>query len=160
MEPAVDFSGARTRGEPDQRRGLLSQVSGSKHSDARNRRSEKHRSDMRRGGIVVAVGLWLLASSLNIGGLDHSNSWPLLLVLIGVALAAVPRGRKGRFPGVILIAWGALAAIAVNRLWGFGWSNIWPLFLVVIGLEMVVNAISEQRRPSSRAADSAPEDER
>ncbi len=130
----------------------MSQVSGSKHSD--------DRSDLRRGGIVVAVGLWLLASSLNIGGLDHSNSWPLLLVLIGVALAAVPRGRKGRFPGVILIAWGALAAIAVNRLWGFGWSNIWPLFLVVIGLEMVVNAISEQRRPRSQAADSAPEDER
>jgi hypothetical protein len=108
------------------------------------------RSDLRNGGIVVAVGLWLLATSMHIGGLDYTHSWPFLLILIGAVTAVFPPACKGAWSGVMLMAWGGLAVIAVYRLWGFGWFNIWPLFLVVVGLEMVINAIVQQRRPRAR----------
>ncbi len=121
-------------------------------SSAETKNSEA-RADFRRGGILVAVGLWLLATTLHIGGLNWINSWPLLLILIGVVIMIFPQGRKGPISGVLLIAWGALAAIAVNGLWGFGWFNIWPLFLIVVGVEMVINAIVAQRRPTRRSAE-------
>ncbi len=115
-------------------------------------KNREDRADFRRGGIVVAVGLWLLASSLHIGGLSYANSWPLLLILIGVVISLFPQCGKGPLSGVLLIAWGVLAVIAVHGLWGFGWFNIWPLFLIVVGVEMVVNAIVAQRRSGNRAA--------
>ena len=125
------------------------------------------RSDLRRGGIVVVVGLWLLASIQGVRGFDFSDSWPFLLILIGAVMAIFPasgRGScrdRGRWGGVMMMIWGGLAFVAVRGLWGFGWFNIWPLFLVVVGLEMVVNALVQQRRsrhPDTRGRAREPHD--
>lgn len=46
--------------------------------------------DVRRGRLKalwpLAIGLWLLANTLGIGGLYWDNSWPLALVIIGLLM--------------------------------------------------------------------------
>lgn len=107
------------------------------------------RSDIRRGAILVSVGVWLLISSLGLGGLDYSTSWPLLLVFIGLALVILPARCEGRAGGLALMAWGGLMWMAVNGVWGFTWANIWPLVLVIVGAQIAWRAIFDQRgRPA------------
>lgn len=102
--------------------------------------------ELRKGLILLAVGLWLLVNTLGIGGLDYGDSWPLLLILIGLALTFT-RGRGRRCcggQGPILIFWGSLAWIAIQQHWGLTWSTIWPLVVVAIGLSIVWRAIADQ----------------
>ncbi len=108
--------------------------------------SGTERGDLRRGAIIVAVGIWLLGSSLGVAGLDYSNSWPVLMMLIGLVLVLFPTGCDGRAGGVSLMAWGALMFVAVHGLWGFHWMNVWPLVLVVVGAGIVWRAIAGRNR--------------
>lgn len=108
----------------------------------------EHREELRKGLILLAVGIWFLVNTLGIGGLDYSDSWPLLLILIGLAITVTPRGRRicSGMPGPVLILWGALAWIATRQLWGLSWGTVWPLALVAIGAAIAWNAIAEQLR--------------
>jgi hypothetical protein len=36
----------------------------------------------------LGIGVWLLVSVLDVGGLNWGNSWPILLIFIGVGLVA------------------------------------------------------------------------
>jgi len=106
------------------------------------------REELRKGMILLAVGLWLLVNTLDIGGLDFGGSWPLLLILIGLAITFSPSGgrrvcRSGQGP--LLILWGSLAWIAMHQLWGLTWGTVWPLLVVAIGLSIVWRAIVDQR---------------
>ncbi len=47
--------------------------------------SAKH---VRRGVWYVSLGVWLFVSLQQIGGLTFSNSWPMLLVVLGAGLVA------------------------------------------------------------------------
>lgn len=38
------------------------------------------------GFTLIAVGAWLLISTLRLFGLSYGNSWPILLILIGTAI--------------------------------------------------------------------------
>ena len=107
-----------------------------------NATGEAVRGHLRRGAILVAVGLWLLVSTPGIGGFDYSDSWPLLLVFIGFALVLFPNRCDGRVTGVSLIAWGGLMYVAVHGLWGFNWANVWPLVLVVVGAGITWRALA------------------
>ena len=42
----------------------------------------------RRLAAGIAVGLWLLLSTRHVMGLDLATSWPLVLVFVGLAIAA------------------------------------------------------------------------
>ena len=106
---------------------------------------ENH-EELRKGMVLLAVGIWLLVNTLGIGGLDYGESWPLLLILIGLAITFAPsRGRLLCGPqGPILILWGALAWIAIHQLFGLTWGTVWPLVLVAIGLSIVWRAVADQ----------------
>lgn len=104
--------------------------------------------DLRRGAALVAVGLWLLLGTMGGPRLDYGESWPLLLVFLGIAFLATPVAGRGRRPGPLLIAWGALCWVAVHQLWGLGWDSIWPLILVAVGASLVWSAVVEERRSS------------
>lgn len=107
--------------------------------------SRDGRRDLRRGALLLAIGFWLLAGTLAGPQLAPGRSWPLLLVLIGGALALTPSHRHGRRPGVLLIAWGTLAWVAEHRLWGLEWRSVGPLILVTIGVLLVWTSILDQR---------------
>jgi len=107
-----------------------------------------NREELRKGLILLAVGTWLLANTLEIGGLDYGDSWPLLLILIGLAITFTPsRGRRScrGAEGPILILWGTLAWIATHQLWGLGWGSVWPLVVVAIGVSIIWHAVADQR---------------
>jgi Domain of unknown function (DUF5668) len=40
----------------------------------------------RSGGFLFFIGLWALATELHIAGLDYRNSWPIVVVGVGVAM--------------------------------------------------------------------------
>jgi hypothetical protein len=104
--------------------------------------------ELRKGFIMLAVGTWFLANTLDLFDLSFDRSWPLLLILIGLAMTLAPNTEECRrgMSGVMLMIWGALFWVVVQGLWGFNWSNIWPLFVVGAGLNIVWRAIAEQRR--------------
>lgn len=121
------------------------------------RSRDQHSRELRRGLTLLAVGGWFLLNTLGVFDLDYHRSWPLLLILIGLAMTIAPSGRercRGVRPGVFMMAWGALAWIAESHLWGFGWNNIWPLFLVGAGLAIVWRALSDQRRTPTGTSES------
>jgi hypothetical protein len=43
-----------------------------------------HPADRRRGGWWVMIGLWLLISTLHWYGFSFHNSWPILLIVLGI----------------------------------------------------------------------------
>jgi hypothetical protein len=128
--------------------------------------TDPSRNQLRKGLVLLAVGGWLLLNTVGpfdlAGGwflintgpfyLAYHNSWPILMILIGLAITIAPNEkelRRGVRPGIFLIAWGVLAWIAERGLWGFSWSTVWPLFLVCAGLAIAWGAIAEQRRVAS-----------
>ncbi len=50
-----------------------------------------------RGGFMVFLGFWLYASIENLWGLDFENSWPLVLIALGLRhiFAGLADGAKG-----------------------------------------------------------------
>ena len=104
--------------------------------------------ELRKGFIMLAVGTWFLANTLDLFGLSYDSSWPLLLILIGLAMTIAPKVEEDckRTSGVILMLWGSLFWVVTQGLWGFTWTNIWPLFVVGAGLNIVWRAIAEQRQ--------------
>jgi hypothetical protein len=43
-----------------------------------------HPADRRRGGWWLMIGLWLLISTLHLYGFSFHNSWPILLIVLGI----------------------------------------------------------------------------
>ena len=43
-----------------------------------------HPADRRQGGWWVFIGLWLLVSTTYMYGLNFHNSWPILLIILGL----------------------------------------------------------------------------
>jgi hypothetical protein len=63
--------------------------------------------ERRGGGIwLIAVGIWMQISNLELFGLDWSSSWPILLILVGAGMvlqaiidgATRKRGSEGGDP--------------------------------------------------------------
>ena len=103
----------------------------------------------RSGGLVLTVvGVWLLLNTLGILGLDWSESWPLLLILIGVAKMLIPDDCR-RSSGLELILFGVWAFLNVFEVWGLHWSNSWPIALVIAGLFIIWKALTERRAANS-----------
>lgn len=43
-----------------------------------------HPADRRRGGWWMMIGAWLLISTLHLYGFSFHNSWPILLIVLGI----------------------------------------------------------------------------
>ena len=52
--------------------------------------------EFRRGVFWIAVGLWLLAVEFHIFGFSYHNSWPVLLILIGLNMLLRPSFGRAR----------------------------------------------------------------
>jgi len=44
----------------------------------------EHPAERRRGGWWMMIGLWLLISTLHLYGFSFHNSWPILLIVLGI----------------------------------------------------------------------------
>lgn len=102
--------------------------------------------------VVIAVGLWLLLNTLEIGGLDWGESWPILLMLLGLAKIVLPEDGR-RSSGVLLILVGVWAFLNVFEIWGLHWGNSWSIALIAFGLFIVWRALFEERKAPARKGD-------
>ena len=93
------------------------------------------------GLFMVALGSWFLINSLELFGLSWGDSWPLLLLFLGVQRLILPGDEGGRAPGLFLVAIGSLAFMALHGTFGLHWGNVWPLALIAVGCVMVWRAI-------------------
>ncbi len=107
----------------------------------------------RAGALVLtAVGCWLLINSLEIYGLDWGESWPILLILIGLAKIILPE-RGQRSSGVLLLLVGCWTFVNVFEVWGLYWDNSWSIALIAFGLFIVWKALFEDRAPRTQEED-------
>ena len=44
----------------------------------------EHPAERRRGGWWMMIGLWFLISTLHLYGFSFHNSWPILLIILGI----------------------------------------------------------------------------
>jgi hypothetical protein len=84
---------------------------------------------------------WLLLSTLHIGGLAFSNSWPLLPLLAGLFSLAWPSPGHDRLGGLILAGVGVWLWMSTRNVLGLDFGNSWPLLLVFVGLAMALGAL-------------------
>lgn len=94
----------------------------------------KQVSQVTTGGLIVVVGLLLLAGQFRTG-LDFGRLWPVVLIVIGLGrfMTTTPDGRRGNGGWLLFI--GALFLLNNFRILGLGDS--WPLFIVAGGLSMM-----------------------
>ena len=93
----------------------------------------KQASQVTTGLVVVAIGLTMLASQLDLEwGLDFGRMWPLIFVVIGVGklLSSDSRGSGAWF---LFLA--GIFLLHTYRILSLGRS--WPLFVVVAGLAIM-----------------------
>lgn len=97
----------------------------------------------RSGGLLlVALGCWFLINTLRIYGLDWGESWPLLLILLGISKLILPEDGR-RSSGVLLLLIGVWTFINVFEIWGLYWENSWSIGLIIVGLYIVWKALFE-----------------
>ncbi|MHB0972320.1 MAG: LiaI-LiaF-like domain-containing protein [Thermoanaerobaculia bacterium] len=48
----------------------------------------------REGYWMLFIGLWLLAAELHIFGLSYHNSWPILIIGVGISMLLRPRCER------------------------------------------------------------------
>jgi len=87
------------------------------------------------------VGIWLLVNSLQLFGLFWHNSWPVLMILVGLLRIAWPGDNEDRAGGLVVLSVGIWCLLVVTHTFGLEWRTAWPLLLVLVGLSMVVRAL-------------------
>jgi len=106
------------------------------------------------GGIVVFVGLLLLAGNLGLIEAHHIlYYWPIGLVAVGAALLG-----RAREHGSQTLAWAVIvvgAYLTVCRVAGYDGDlgDLWPLFLIGLGVVMVRRARRREAGIESASAD-------
>jgi len=107
------------------------------------------RDDRKGGYIVLFMGCWMLANTLNLFGLYWGNSWPLPMVAVGLALILGGHGRE-RTTGLVMIGVGAIFLSATTDLLGLGLRETWPLALILVGLWIAIGAFGGAGRGTRR----------
>lgn len=111
-------------------------------------------------GIIVIIigGLFLLnntVESINLGSVFQF--WPLILIILGVALLIKDRLRS-LFGPLILIVIGGLFLISNLEILSI--SQYWPALLILIGLAIIIGGFRRktrrQRSPSASVIDASP----
>lgn len=99
----------------------------------------------RSSGLFLAfLGTWFLINTLELFGLDWGESWPLLLILLGLSRLILPEDGR-RSGGVLLLLIGIWTAVNVFGIGGLYWDNSWSIGLIIVGLFIVWRALFESR---------------
>ncbi len=107
------------------------------------------------GGALTAFGVALALDALDIMEVDRiSRFWPVLLIVIGVALLARARHGGAWFPGAILTLIGTGFLLEELGYLRYGFDAIWPLIIILVGLAIM----SRGFRPRKREVEAVPED--
>ncbi len=103
-------------------------------SDADNRRRGRG-----SGLAIIVAGVWLLLNSMGLFGFTYGESWPVLLILLGLARLIYPQGR-GRGFGLLLVAVGSWFGLEKLDIPGIDFEKLWPILIVLVGLFIVWRA--------------------
>lgn len=123
-------------------------------SSENNKREKKNRKSV-GGLILIGIGVIFLLHNFNFfPWFDIGKLWPVILIVIGIAMLILDNHRKDKYferrhlkmrksliPGLVLILLG-ITFLLIN-LGYLGWNvffrlfSLWPLILVVIGIELV-----------------------
>lgn len=91
----------------------------------------KQTSQIFMGGVIIVVGLLLLASQLD-ANWHFGRLWPLILIALGAG-RYMSRDKDGRrHSGAWLLFLGGVFLLHTFRIFTLG--NSWPLFIVFAGL--------------------------
>ena len=85
------------------------------------------------GLFLLFLGGWFLINTLRIYGLDWGESWPILLILLGLSRLILPEDGR-RSSGFLLLAIGLWTFINVFEIGGLYWENSWSIGLIIVGL--------------------------
>lgn len=95
----------------------------------------KQASQVTTGMIVLAIGLMLLASQLDVGwAWDFGRLWPVVFLVLGAGRFLSSDG-EGRGSGAWFLFLGAIFLLHTFRVLPLGQS--WPLFVVAAGVSMI-----------------------
>lgn len=94
------------------------------------------------GLLLVFLGGWFMINTLRLFGLDWGESWPLLLILLGISKLILPENGR-RSSGVLLLLIGLWTFVNVFEIWGLYWENSWSIGLIIVGLYIVWKALFE-----------------
>ena len=97
------------------------------------------------GGLVILTGLLVLATTNQWIGLSARDSWPISLLLPGIALFAVGLRVKANVLRALLIFFGIMHAFIgafffIFTLGVLQWSDmskLWPVFILTLGLSFL-----------------------
>ena len=107
-----------------------------------------NRKDLVSGILLIGIGLMFLASNLgSLPEFDWARSWPLVLVVIGVA-QLFSGDVEGRIGGLTLILTGAIFLGHTYRVVRL--HDSWPLFIVIAGISVMFgsrNRKIESKKP-------------
>lgn len=105
-------------------------------------------SQITTGLLVIAVGLVLLTSQLNVGwAWNVGRLWPVIFLVLGVS-RFLNADRDGRGAGVWFLFLGVIFLLHTYRIWSVGHS--WPLFIIAGGVAML---FPRERRRGRRRRD-------
>lgn len=98
------------------------------------------------GGLIIFTGLLLLATTNQWIGLSARDSWPISLLLPGVALFIIGLRVKGSVLRALLVFLGTMHALLgafffIFTLGALPWSdmsNLWPVCILILGLAFLV----------------------
>ncbi len=96
------------------------------------------------GMVTMLVGCWLLINTLGLFDLTYRDSWPLLVILLGLARLFAASGRGF---GVVMILVGAWFLARNLGVWDVELNKVWPILIIVVGISIVWKALTTGRLP-------------
>ncbi len=98
------------------------------------------------GLAIIVAGVWLLFNSLGLFGFTYGDSWPVLLIFLGLARLVYPQER-GRGFGLLLLAVGSWFGLEKLDVPGIDFEKLWPILIVLLGLFIVWRAFVPRPDP-------------
>ena len=97
--------------------------------------------EKRRTGLWIAlVGGWLLLNTLRVFGLFWHDSWPLMIILVGLFNFVWPAKGEKRSGHLVTASVGLWLLLTFTIGW-LDWRTSWPLLLVFVGLSLILGGL-------------------
>jgi hypothetical protein len=103
-------------------------------------------ANQRHSGLwLIALGGWLLVNTLGLWGFWWSNSWPLVIMAVGVVQLVEPKLGEDRWSGLWPLAIGLWCLVNTREIGGLSWAHSWPLLLVLLGALLVARSLGGRK---------------
>lgn len=102
----------------------------------------KQGGQIRSGLWLLALGGWLLVTTVGIWGFWWDDSWPLVIIAAGLIHLLAPRSDEERWAGLVPLGIGLWCLVNTRHVGGLSWDDSWPLLLVVIGTILVSRSLA------------------